>query len=300
MSKISRGKNKNFNLFLIVYFCILWLGIIPFRYIKNIGSIIDKFLSSHFSWFFLEWITTIIALIAVWLVYIIPIVAQNIFFKTKKSKEELEKDAYFNYNISSSCEASDLSKNNKFEESNKIYRELLIKWYNNRGLHSIIYAKIWWNYIEMGNFEEAEKCFEKWIELDSKNELIQKWINHISWNEISNKQKYAERRKIIIKFQKVKHFIESIEKATILSKQNKYEESNKIYDELLSYQWEKEIKHYFSGIFANKWWNHIELGQFDLAKDCFEEWLKNNDWSLIKINKLIHDWINYINKSIKS
>lgn len=81
------------------------------------------------------------------------------------------------------------------------------------------------------------------------------------------------------------HFVENIKKAI----DSPSEESIKIYDELLEHREDPDIAEYLWMIYANKWWNCIELDDFELASQCFTEWLKfdPND-------EIIHDGISRI------
>ena len=92
-------------------------------------------------------------------------------------------------------------------------------------------------------------------------------------------------------FIKKVYWVESIGKALKLSDENKYEESNQIYDKLLENKEDPDILEDLAMVYANKWFNFIELNNAEEARNCFNMWLELNP-----NDSLIHDWIKLLSQ----
>lgn len=104
-------------------------------------------------------------------------------------------------------------------------------------------------------------------------------------------KEYTEKDKYFIK--RIS-FINEMKRAIVLAEEWKYEESNEIYNQLLTQREDKDIKEYLDGVFANKWWNFIELWLYNKALECFtigEHYNPSND--------PIKEWIAFIEEHVK-
>jgi len=90
------------------------------------------------------------------------------------------------------------------------------------------------------------------------------------------------------------NFINEIKRAIVLADEWKYEESNKIYNQLLTQREDEDIKEYLDSVFANKWWNFIELWLYKKALECFTIGEHFNP-----SNELIKEWIAHIEEHVK-